>query len=85
MRVGVDVALVRNVVAVALDEADELDLPTKRPLAARPIPCIRTFKGDISRARAEAREVVEAAAAPAVVGLPREDGDLNQHFRVPSR
>ena len=71
--VGVDVGLVRDVGALPLEEADELDLPPHRGLRQ---PAERPVERDAIRARAH--EVVQALAAPVVVGLPCVDGDLDQ-------
>ena len=74
--VRVAVGLVGHVVALALEEAHELDLPPHRclrHLAERPV------EGDPVCARAV--EVVEALAAPAVVRFPRVDRDLDEEAR----
>ena len=71
-----------DVVAAALDEAHERHLPPERPLATDPVPEIRPVERDMIRAPSEAREVVRAATAPRVVGLPRVHRHLDQHARV---
>ena len=88
--VGVDVGRVRDVVAAALEEADERelrDLREVRVVRRRPVRrlhrplVVRPVEGDVVVADAVEVEV-EAPAAPVVVGLPGVDRCLDEDVRV---
>jgi hypothetical protein len=69
--VGVDVGLVGDVVALALEEANERKLPDDRDLRARERPVVGPVEGDLRRPHVlRIVELVQAEPAPAVVRLP---------------
>src|SRR5581483_3301272 len=75
--VGIEVGLIRDVIAFALEEADELDLPPERALRKW---APRALERDAVDAAAV--DVVEAVAVPGVVRLPRVHGDLHEDARA---
>ena len=83
--IGVEVCLVRDVVAVSLEEPDELDLGSQRRLVSAVRRVLATRVGAIER-HAEARRLIrlriEPAAPPVVVRLPCVDRDLHEDLVV---
>ena len=81
--IRVDIGLVRGVVALALEEPHEVDLPVERALRCeRERPVERDANGGREIA---AVERIETLSAPRVVRLPGVDRNLNDDLRVTTR
>jgi hypothetical protein len=84
--VDVDVGGVRDVVALALEEAHKRQLPLRDRLATWLLPQVRTVEADVVRRCSSRRvEIVKALPAPGVVRLPRVHGHLDEDRRTSVR